>query len=249
LSRRFKDLGPLGNIQMQLNYTHGKSIDNESGFRATNTRVPYGNHDLFRSVSDFDLPDYLNFQASWELPFAKAWSGGPKRLTTGWMLYPIVTYRSGQALNVKSGISRNATRPGPSGLGDPNLVQANLVAPLTYFDPHIVQKAGNGRTGNFYLEPTAIVAPANDPTLRTYGTLGRNAFRGPDRTNFDVSISKITNISREGRVKLEIIGNFFNVLNHTEFSNPSVSVTSGTFGQISGTADPRILQLAARLQF
>jgi len=134
-------------------------------------------------------------------------------------------------------------------VGDPNLVQANLVAPLTYFDPHLAQRAGNGRTGNFYFEPTAIVAPANDPSLRTYGSLGRNAFRGPDRTNLDVSISKKTNLSREGRVSLEIIGNAFNVLNHTEFANPSTSVTSTTFAQVSSTADPRILQLAARLTF
>jgi outer membrane receptor protein involved in Fe transport len=249
LTRRFSDLGPLGKLQMQLNYTHGKSIDNLSGFRSTNSRVPYYNHDQFRAVSDYDLPNYFNFQGSWELPFAKAWSHGPKKLTSGWILYPLVTYRSGQALNVKSGISRTATKPGPSGAGDPNIVQANLVAPIAYFDPHTYQRAANGRTGNFYLDPTAFAAPANDPTLRTYGTLGRNAWRGPDRTNLDVSVSKKTAISREGRVSLEIIGNFFNVLNHTEFNNPSVTITSGTFGQISGTADPRILQLAARLTF
>jgi hypothetical protein len=241
-------MGPLGSMVMQLNYTHGKSIDNESGFRSTTSSVPYYNQQLYRAVSDYDLPNYFNFQGSWNLPFDKISSHG-KRFLGGWTLYPLVTYRSGQALNVRSGISTSATRPGPSGAGDPGLVQANLVAPLTYFDPHMVQKAGNSRTGNFYFEPTAIVAPANDPTLRTYGSLGRNAFRGPDRTNLDVSISKKTNISREGRVALEIIGNAFNVLNHTEFANPTTSITSSTFGQISTTADPRILQLAARLTF
>jgi hypothetical protein len=250
LTQRLTDAGKLGNIQMSLNYTHGKSIDNESGFRSGSSRVPYYNHDLFRSVSDFDLPNYFNFQGSWELPFAKLWSGGPRKLTSGWILYPLVTYRSGQALDVRSGISRQAGRPGPSGAGDASIVQANLVASsLTYFDPHMVQKAGNNRTGNFYFEPTAIVAPANDPSLRTYGTLGRNAFRGPDRTNLDVSVHKKTALSREGRVNLEIIGDFFNILNHTEFGNPSTTVTSSTFAQISTTGDPRILQLAARLTF
>jgi hypothetical protein len=210
--------------------------------------VPYYSHDQFRAVSDFDLPNYFNFQGAWELPFRKITSHG-QRFLGGWTLYPLVTYRSGQALNVRSGISDAATRPGPSGAGDPSLVEANLVAPLTYFDPHMYQKAGNGRTGNFYIDPTALVAVANDPTLRTYGTLGRNAFRGPDRTNLDVSISKKLAIAREGRVGIEIIGNFFNILNHTEFANPSTSITSSTFGQISSTADPRILQLAARLTF
>ncbi|HKA00864.1 MAG TPA: TonB-dependent receptor plug domain-containing protein, partial [Candidatus Solibacter sp.] len=248
LTQRLTKIGPLGSMAMQLNYTHGKSLDNESGFRSTTSNVPYYNQRLFHAVSDYDLPNYFNFQGSWNLPFDKISSHG-KRILSGWTLYPIVTYRSGQALNVRSGITSGAAIPGPSGAGDPGLVQANLLAPLTFFDGHTVQKAGNNRTGNFYFEPTAIAAPANDPTLRTYGSLGRNAFRGPDRTNLDISISKKTNISREGRVAIEIIGNAFNVLNHTEFANPTTSVTSSTFGQISTTADPRILQLAARLTF
>jgi hypothetical protein len=248
LTQRMTKVGPLGSMAMQLNFTHGKSIDNESGFRAGSSTVPYYNHNQFRSVSDFDLPNYFNFQGSWNLPFEKL-SSHARLLTKGWTLYPVVTYRSGSPLNVRSGISRTATRPGPSGAGDPNIVQANLVNQIAYYDPKIVQKAANNRTGNFYFDPTAIVAPANDPTLRTYGTLGRNAFRGPDRTQLDISISKTTDLSREGRIKIEIIGNAFNVLNHTLFNNPSTTVTSGTFGQISGTADPRILQLAARLMF
>jgi hypothetical protein len=248
LTQRFTKVGPLGSMSVQMNYTHGKSIDNESGFRSSSSTFPYYNHDIFRGVSDFDLPHYFNFQGSWVLPFDKLSTHG-KRFTQGWTLYPLVSYRSGVPLNVRSGISRTATRPGPSGAGDPNVVQANLAATLSYYDPKLVQKAGNGRTGNFYFDPTAIAAPANDPTLRTYGTLGRNAFRGPDRTNLDISISKKIDISREGRVSLEIIGNAFNVLNHTEWGNPQTSVTSGTFGQISTTADPRILQLAARLKF
>jgi hypothetical protein len=252
LTQRLTKMGPLGSMAMQLNFTHGKSIDTESGFRSTASSVPYYNHNLFRAPSDYDLPNYFNFQGSWNLPFDKISSHG-KRFLGGWTLYPLVTYRSGQALNVKSGISTSATRPGPSGAGDPGLVEANLVSPLSFYDPHMVQKAGNSRTGNFYFDPTAIQQPSTatptSPSQFTYGTLGRNAFRGPDRTNLDISISKKTNISREGRVALEIIGNAFNVLNHTEFANPTTSITSSTFGQISTTADPRILQLAARLTF
>ena len=63
-----------------------------------------------------------------------------------------------------------------------------------------------------------------------------------------MSISKLTNLSAE-RVRLEIIGNFFNVFNHAQFNNPQNSITSGTFGQISATGDPRIIQLAGRLTF
>ena len=64
----------------------------------------------------------------------------------------------------------------------------------------------------------------------------------------DLTISKATSLYGE-RVKMEIIGNFFNILNHAEFNNPTVSITSSTFGQISATADPRIIQFTARLTF
>ena len=248
LNREWGDFGALGNMSFRLNYTHGKSIDTESGFRSNSSRVPYYNHNIFRAVSDYDLAHFVSASAVWELPFYRAWSGGPKRLTRGWTFYPILSYRSGLPIEIRSGISRTSTRPGPSGAGDPNIVQANLVGTVTFYDPHNVQKAGNGRTGNFLFDPTVIVAPANDPNLRTYGTLGRNAFRGPGRTNVDMSISKITNLSAE-RVRLEIIANFFNAFNHAQFNNPQSSLTSATFGQISATGDPRIIQVAGRVTF
>src|SRR5207237_858057 len=203
-NRRPTELRGVGMLGFHLNYTHGRSIDTESGFRSNSSRVPYYNHKLFRAVSDFDLAHYLNISANWELPFHKAWPRGPSRLTQGWNLYPIASYRTGLPINIRSGISRTAARPGPSGAGDPNIVQANYVGTLTTYDPKIVQKAGNGRTGNFYFDPTAFPPPVYSgnaiPTQSTYGTLGRNAFRGPERTNVDLSISKLTSITE--RVKM-----------------------------------------------
>ena len=259
LSKRMTDVRYLGNVQFQLSYTYGKSIDNVSGFRNRDSRVPTNNWNLFRGVSDFDLTHYVAFSGAWELPFAKAWDSGPKRLTRGWTLFPIITARSGSPLDVLAGLSRTRTKAGPSGLGDPNLVRANLVSAMQFFDPHLAQTLSNGKTGNFYFDPKAferasLLALYNNnnavtnAALRTYGTLGRNAFRGPDRVNADLASSKITNLVGE-RARLEIRGEFFNLFNHAEFTNPSTSITSGTFGQISNTASPRVIQLAARLTF
>jgi hypothetical protein len=40
------------------------------------------------------------------------------------------------------------------------------------------------------------------------------------------------------------------VLNHTRFNNPGTSLSSGnTLGQITSALDPRILQLALKLNF
>ena len=242
---------------LQFSWTYGKSIDNVSGFRTSSSRVPYYNWNLWKGPSDFDLRHYLSFNAAWDLGFDKLWASGPKKLTKGWTVSPIMTYRTGQPLTVYSGISRSRTKPGPSGAGDPTLVHANLVSPITYYDPHTSQ-ALNGTSGNFYFTPASFSVaaysakgfdPVNNPSQRTYGTLGRNAFRGPSRFNTNISIAKNTALIGENKLNLEIHADFFNVFNNTQFGDPSTSITSGTFGQISTTGDPRIIQLAARFTF
>ena len=52
-------------------------------------------------------------------------------------------------------------------------------------------------------------------------------------------------------LKLEIRGDFFNILNHTEFNNPDTNILDQGvgFGQILNSQDPRIIQLAARFSF
>ena len=63
-----------------------------------------------------------------------------------------------------------------------------------------------------------------------------------------MSLAKATSFFHE-RANLEIRADFFNILNHTEFANPITAATSKFFGQVINTYDPRIIQLAARLNF
>jgi hypothetical protein len=81
----------------------------------------------------------------------------------------------------------------------------------------------------------------------TYGTLGRNAFRGPGATNVDIAIVK--KFKFRERATLELRGDAFNVFNHTQFGNPDTGISDLTFGQITTTASPRILQVALHLMF
>jgi hypothetical protein len=100
--------------------------------------------------------------------------------------------------------------------------------------------------------------PVDNPADRTYG-LGRNVLRGPHLTNFDVALAKTTAITE--RVSLEFRVEYFNVLNHPEFAQPTgttgnneTNINSTVFGQITTTGSfrgpaPRIGQLAARFTF
>lgn len=253
LSKRFGDT-KLGSFQYQLSWTYGHSIDNASGFRSTGSAVPAYQWDRFRADSDFDLRHYVAFSGVWELPFNKMWDSGPKRLTQGWTLYPIVTFRTGAPLTVFAGIANRGSRTGPSGVGDANLTLANQVNVVNYFNPKNTQSLtnpnnGDINSGNFYFDPAAF---SNDFSYLqsgqyTYGSSGRNEYRGPDRINFDLSLAKTTTLTE--RLKLEIRADFFNILNHAEFQNPSTGIGGDQFGQITSTYDPRIIQLAARIRF
>ena len=259
-----RDLPHLGNLSYQFSYTHSKSEDTSSGFRSNNPRVPAFDQKHFKAVSDYDLTNYIALSGSWALPSPRNW-GGPGVLLSGWTIQPIVNHRSGEPLDVTSRITRNLTKTGPSAVGDPNLVRANLVAPITYFDPHVSQSLNGSKPGNFFFDPAAFSTaaltattaqgfdPVNNPSQRTYGTFGRNAFRGPTRTNFDMSIIKKTRFGESG-VGLEFHADFFNAFNMPLWRNPQVSITSATFGQISSTgsatdSQPRVIQMALKLTF
>jgi len=86
------------------------------------------------------------------------------------------------------------------------------------------------------------------PALGTFGTMGRNLFRGPKFYNWDFSLVKDTRLTE--RVRVQFRAEFFNILNHPQFANPDTNFTSATFGVISSTAvNPRVTQLALKLLF
>jgi hypothetical protein len=242
---------PIGTTYFTLGYTYGQSIDNASGFRNRDSQVPAYFPETFRSDSDFDIRDRLTFSGGWDLPFDRMWGTGPKRLVQGWSLYPILSWRTGFPLSVNAGISLDPTIPGPSGLGDANLVNA-VFAPgfssLALMNPKT--------SGDFYFNPNAFLCGGN-PCVPTSGYgLPRDFFRGPGRTNLDLALAKTTAITE--RVAAEFRLEAFNVFNHTEFANPDTNVSSSTFGEITSTDfgtglntlhTERILQLALRITF
>ena len=259
LTKQFNDMGNFGKTFFTLAYTWSHEIDNVSGFRQRNSNVPYYDHGLFRASGDTDVRDVVAFSGGWELPFDHLWQSGPKLLTSGWTLYPLFSYRTGFPLDVFAGLNTTRKDPGPSGAGDAGYVRADLVGnsvPTT--NPKTFQTI-NGNSGNFWFNPGNFsttrllaldaIAASNAAGLPyyTYGSFPRNALRGPDATNLDLSISKHFRFAE--RYDLELRGDAFNVFNHPQFDNPSVNINSPNFGQISNTAPARILQVALHLQF
>ncbi len=267
-----------GSAWFTFAYTYGHSIDNASGFRESTSTVPFYSPKLFLGSSDYDQRHRISFGGQWDLPFARAWSSGPKRLTNGWSVSPIISYRTGFPLDVTARLARSRTSAGPSGAGDNNLVRANLlVNSITIFDPKTSQTftsptIGRTSTGNFWFNPgnlSALRNPATlacnladpaklpsdacavaNPAVRTYGTYPRNFLRGPGRTNVNFAIAKNTPLWSE-RVSLLFRAEFFNLFNTAQFADPTVNITSSTFGQITNVIQDsqRIIQFAAKITF
>jgi hypothetical protein len=86
------------------------------------------------------------------------------------------------------------------------------------------------------------------PAPYTFGDVGRDSMRGPGFWNFDFSLFRTFDIWE--RFHLQFRGEFFNLFNHTDFSNPSAQLGSPNFGVITSTANsPRTIQVALKLAF
>jgi hypothetical protein len=91
---------------------------------------------------------------------------------------------------------------------------------------------------------TGACVGGDSPTNCQFGTLGRNALRGPQFFWSDFYLSKMFSLSE--RVKLRLEGQFFNVLNHPNFGLPSIVLagipgkpgTQTGFGALTYTTSP-----------
>jgi hypothetical protein len=86
------------------------------------------------------------------------------------------------------------------------------------------------------------------------GSEGRDFVVGPTFLDTDFSVTKNTKITE--RFNLQFRTELFDAFNHPNFSNPVLTATSVSFGQIQGTRTPngdfgssRQIQFALKLQF
>jgi hypothetical protein len=249
----------VGNIFFTVSYTWSKNMDNLSGFQQRNSEVPYYNPRLFYAVSDANVPQRGVVSGGWDLPFNRIWKSGPGLLTKGWSLYPIATFRAGFPLDVHAALSRNPGVPGPSGAGDQELVHADLVGSHVVTQSPARQLGLDGIGGVFFEQcnfanshlqvlNTASATTPPVPSQLTYGSLPRNFFRGPGRQDLDLAVAKEFFFPGE-RITLELRAEFFNAFNAVQFSNPDTNIADPTFGEVTQTADPRIVQIAGRITF
>jgi hypothetical protein len=80
-----------------------------------------------------------------------------------------------------------------------------------------------------FAKGNAIMIP---PAYGTFGTMGRNIFRGPGFHEWDMSLVKDFKFGE--RITAQFRGEMFNVLNHPNLANPWGA--SGTYGNVDPSA-------------
>ncbi|MEZ5400656.1 MAG: carboxypeptidase-like regulatory domain-containing protein [Bryobacteraceae bacterium] len=229
LSRRFSK-----SLTINGSYTWSKALgftetDTEGLAYAYNRRRDYG-------PLDFDRTQMLTIDYVYELPrFAD--SGPAKFVLNGWQLSGITRFWGGTPLTVGSNGNLGTLGGSP---------RSNYLGG----DPY-----EGGRTRFQWFNPLLFARPLD-------GNLGNTAnglLRGPGINNWDASLFKNTNITE--RLRLQLRFEFFNLFNHTQFAtvntgisvpNPGQAVTQATrgrTGEVTGTRDPRTLQMGVKLYF
>jgi hypothetical protein len=198
-----------------LNYTWAHSLDDSSEdggsvIQPPNTFLaPLGNW----GSSDFDIRHNFSGALTWDVPNASGtWLHSFIR---GWGLDAITTARTALPIDV---VQYTSTVFGGYDLR-PDVVPGE---PLYLSDSNV----GGGRRIN----PAAFVVIPG-----AQGNLGRNALRGFDLVNTDLSARRTFHLTE--RLSLLLRGDLFNIFNHPNFANPVSTLNSGTFGFATSMAN------------
>jgi hypothetical protein len=212
------------------NYQFAKSLDDASGNKLTGqTRTNPYDQSFDKGPSDYDKRHVANISGLWEIPYRAGRT--PLRLIAGgWSINSIVAFWSGVPLTITSGVDNART-----GTGGQRAVQVG--------DPYFEEDRTRSQIINEWLRKSAFAQNA----LGTFGTLGRNSFRGPGYATVDISLAKAFPITEQVRATFRFEA--FNSLNRVNLAAPSTSLSSGNYMRITSAYEPRILQMAMRLAF
>jgi outer membrane receptor protein involved in Fe transport len=202
-------------ITSALNYVYSKSLDNSSDLEdfVVNAAQPQDSNrpNLEKGPSNFNIPQRLTWIFSYELP---QMGGSMRGLKNGWGFDSTVSLQSGQPFTLNYNCEDDY-----SGGGD-CFDRPDVVGPIVYHQHNPYN----------YLDLTAFAMPCTNngtisgyasdcvPGTRHYGNLGRNSLVGPTYKQWDFALYKNTAIGEH--VKVQMRAEFFNLLNHPNFSSP-----------------------------
>jgi outer membrane receptor protein involved in Fe transport len=211
-------------------YTWAHSIDDASGNREF-TIQDSNNPAAERGNSDTDIRHRFTMAVTYELPSRPGYA----QLLRGWRINSIFTAQTGEPLlfydssDDISGTGEFNDRWNLS--GDPSKIHWSQYHPLPFYPDGTtnpaclaVPGADPGQLAFYgcFAGPGWEITP---PSAGQFGNMGRNVVYGPGYLDMDFSIIK--NFTFGERAKLELRGEFFNVLNHPNFAGVDTDLSDG----------------------
>ena len=230
----------FGGLSVSTGFAWQKAMDYQTGDDGNmlwQINVP-------RNYARADFDRTLNFNQSfvYQLP----WGVGKQRLKSGPAAWVLGNWQLSGSLALLTGTPFNITASGSS-LNTPQgeTQTANQVAS--------VQILHGIAVGN----PWFSTASFAQPTGVAFGTTGRNILSGPGL--FSLNLSAFKSFKIRERATMELRCETYNFSNTPQFSNPQGSLTSSTFGYVTGTLGSgsgavgtgggRVVQLGAKISF
>jgi len=250
-------------LQAQMSYTWSHALDTVSNGGV----LPWSVDDSLQTLmapfgqtvnygnADYDVRHSLNANYVYELPF-KASNGIFNALIGGWTVSGTFFYHGGFPFTVTDSTSLTGLVGNGTGLSLP----ANLAGSINYMactsGPAIDINAPGCLTKSQFVK----VNSAN-PIPAIFSNQRRNQFIGPQYFNSDMSLRKAFRLTE--RFRFMVGANAYNVLNHPNFGNPTVSLsgstgafystvgppTSALGSFLDGDASSRSIQIEGRLTF
>ncbi len=203
---------------------------------------------------DFDIRQVTSANIIWDVPRLGQARGAANTLVNGWEFGGIVSSLTGAPFTVTTGDGNDPLGTGFNGdfsmdfasllpgcnpiHGGINYLNTNCFTPPYAPATLAAASAANpfGCAPSSFPAYAGKAAPSGDQFCsNVLGNTRRNQFHGPGLATVDFSIFKNTKIPRISETfNLQIRGEFFNVLNHTNFLSPGFL---NTFGQNNSVYD------------
>ena len=234
-------------LTLGASYTWSKNLTDQSSDRGSANTYTY-NPKMDYGASTLNEPEVFSGNVVYKSPFFREQKGLAGHVLGGWEISGIVSLDSGLSTTVYQ-------YPDPFGcVADAS--QANGCAPGTYpgglgiFGPNYDIIARPDQSGQVHRVKGGTNWFTTDnftAAVGHFGSGGVGNFLSPGQERIDAGLMK--NFKIFENVGLQLRAEAFNVLNHTNFAGTDNVMGDGTFGQVTGTHEPRMMQFSGKFTF
>ena len=212
-------------LTMQLSYVWGKSLGYSGPI--------VDNSDIARDYGPEAIDIRHRFVASYDylLPEVHRFGAFGREAINGWHISGITGFQSGSPFTVTSGVDTNLD-------GTVN-DRADVVG-----NPYFPNSRSRAQKIQQFINPAAFAVPSGP-----YGNEQQRSLVGPGSINTNLAVFK--EFSLYENLRLLFRAEAFNAFGDVNLNNPRTGLTvlNTNVSQITGAADPRIWQFAAKLRF